>query len=332
VARTGQDTTAGGTSPPPLAVSFSPVEEANRANHGTDPYLYRNRIGQVTTEAGAQITVTYELPDSCEAPNSPPSDPASNHSSCFPVYWQNFTPPNPDWFNKWAVKSVQVSDPAGGSPGLYTSYTYSRAAWHYDDNEVVKTKYRTYGQWRGYQDVQTFTGGGDPQTETETTYYQGMSDDNNTTDVTVPDSQQKNHEDANQLAGNVLESTAYTYPGGPVDHSTIYSYYVSPAVTSRDRSAEGLADDPLTANFTGQVEQWSQQAITDSSPATWRDTETDTHLAAARQPRLARGHAYPGRRVGGPAGHRLRQQRGGHCLADHLGCYRLSERPVPPVL
>ena len=71
---------------------------------------------------------------------------------------------------------MTVSDPTGGSPGLYTSYNYAGPAWHYDDNEVVQPKYRTYGQWRGYQDVKTFTGTGtDPQTETETTYYQGMS-------------------------------------------------------------------------------------------------------------------------------------------------------------
>lgn len=35
VARTGLDTTAGGSSPPPLTVSFFPVEEANRVNPGT---------------------------------------------------------------------------------------------------------------------------------------------------------------------------------------------------------------------------------------------------------------------------------------------------------
>jgi len=35
-----------------------------------------------------------------------------------------------------------------------TSYDYpGGAAWHYDDNELVKAKYRTYGQFRGYGDV-----------------------------------------------------------------------------------------------------------------------------------------------------------------------------------
>jgi RHS repeat-associated protein len=258
-------------------VSFSGTQLANRVNNATNPWLYRYRLTAITTETGSVITVNYELTSPCPAQGPFPT-PSDNHSSCFPVYWGAFVPGQngEDWFNKFAVKSVSVSDPAGGSPGLYTSYAYSRAAWHYDDNEVVKTKYRTWGQWRGYQDVITYTGNGDPQTETETTYYQGMSDDNNSTDVPVQDSQLKNHEDVNQLAGDVLESTSYLYPGGPADHSTINSYWVSPAAATRDRSKEGLSDAPLTANFTGQVEQWSRQAITDGGSATWRITETDT--------------------------------------------------------
>jgi hypothetical protein len=102
-----------------------------------------------------------------------------NHSSCFPEYWGPFFPgkggEGPDWFNKWSVKSVQVSDPAGRSPGLFSSYTYQRPAWHYDDNELVQPRYRTYGQWRGYQDVITRTGNGSAQTETETTYWRPRS-------------------------------------------------------------------------------------------------------------------------------------------------------------
>ncbi len=99
-----------------------------------------------------------------------------------------------------------------------------------------------------------------------------MSNDNNSTEVDLPDSQHASHQDINQLAGDVLESTAYTYPGGPVDHLEIHSYWVSSEVAKRTRT--GLPD--LTANFTGQVEDWSRQAITDSSPTTWRVTETDT--------------------------------------------------------
>jgi hypothetical protein len=266
VTHTGKDTTAGGGAAHKLTVSFQGNTYQNRVNLNNGPALNRYRIKGITTEAGAQIAVTYELPAAC--PDSGPvSGPAGNTLSCFPVYWGAFTPGDKgvDWFKKYAVESVAVADTYGGSPGLSMSYQYADAAWHYDDNEVVKAKYRTYGQWRGYQDVQVFSGSGgtDPQTETETTYYQGMSHDNNTTQVapvvTLPDSQGKQHEDTNQLAGDVLEATAYTYPGGPVDHSTISSYWVSAAVATRDRSDAGLANSPLTANFGGQVEVWSRQ-------------------------------------------------------------------------
>ena len=276
VTRTGSDTTAGGSAVTLPNLSFAGSQLGNRTNPGNNPALDRYRITQVTTETGAVISVTYEQVNAC-TPGGPYPSPSSNHTSCFPVYWGAFTPGNlgEDWFNKYAVQSVSVSDPAGGSPGTYTSYSYSKPAWHYDDNEVVKTKYRTWGQFRGYQDVITDNGTGtDPKTETETTYYQGMSDDNNTTEVDLTDSQKSTHDDINQLAGDVLESTAYTYPGGPVDHSEISSYWVSPAVASRDRTAQGLP--ALTANFTGQVEDWTRQAITDTASTTWRETETDT--------------------------------------------------------
>jgi RHS repeat-associated protein len=267
----GEDTTAGGSAVTLPTVTFKPVQLANRVNPGNYPSLVRNRIGQITTETGAVVSVNYEVTSPCN-PSSYPS-PSANTSSCFPVYWQQFTPPTPDWFNKYAVQSVSVSDPTGGSPGTYTSYSYSGAAWHFDDNELVQPKYRTYGQWRGYHDVKTYAGTGtDAKTESETTYYQGMSDDDNSTAVTLTDSQGGQHDDTDQLAGNTLESTVYNFSGGPVDHSTIYSYWVSAAAATRTRS--GLP--ALTANATGTVETWARQAITDGGTTTWRKTETDT--------------------------------------------------------
>jgi hypothetical protein len=65
-----------------------------------------------------------------------------------------------DWFNKYAVQEVLETDATGGSATKETDYSYSGAAWHYDDNEITKAKYRTYGQWRGYQKVTTTTGNG----------------------------------------------------------------------------------------------------------------------------------------------------------------------------
>ena len=282
IGHTGSDTSAGGSAVTNLPnVTFTGVQEANRVDTTTDglPPLYRWRIKTVTSETGSVVSVNYELTNPCTAPVK--LDPATNTSSCFPVYWtpQGASAPLLDWFNKYVVKSVATQDPTGGSPGLFTSYNYPYGpAWHYDDNELVQAKYRTYGQYRGYGDVQTFTGqGSDPVTESETTYYRGMSDDNDSTAVTLTDSQGATHDDTDQLAGDTLESTQYFYSGGPAQSSTIDSYWVSAATASRARS--GLP--ALTANATGQVETWARQAITDSSPSTWRTTETDTSYDAA---------------------------------------------------
>jgi RHS repeat-associated protein len=275
ITRSGQDTTAGGRVVSLPTVSFRPVALQNRVNPGTELRLNRDRIGQIVTEIGSVITVTYTLPSPCPVKGA--RSVSTNQSSCFPEYWGPFFPgkggEGADWFNKWAVGSVQVSDPAGRSPGLFTSYIYRDPAWHYDDNELVQPQYRTYGQWRGYQHVITYIGDTSSRTATLTTYYQGMSHDFKAGTLMLPDSQGGRHEDADQLAGDILETTTDDYAGGPINNSQINSYWVSPAVMTRTRS--GLP--PLVATMTGQVEQWTRQALTDpGQPLSWRKTETDT--------------------------------------------------------
>ncbi|MGW7002512.1 polymorphic toxin-type HINT domain-containing protein [Streptomyces sp. NPDC054933] len=282
ISHTGQDTAGGGPSSPITlpSVSFGAVDLQNRVDTTTDglPPLYRFRISSVTTETGSVTGVQYGQTAPCSAPVT--ITPSSNTSSCYPVYWtpQGYSAQILDWFNKYVARKVTQTDPTGGAPTMATSYTYSKPAWHFDDNEVVQPKYRTYGQWRGYQDVQTRKGDGvnDKQTLSETTYYQGMSDDNNSTAVSLTDSQGGQHDDANQLAGSALESTAYLGDGGSVDNSTITSYWVSPATATRSRT--GLP--ALTANVVAPVETWRRQALTDGGLTTWRITETDTSYDA----------------------------------------------------
>ncbi|SDN44739.1 RHS repeat domain-containing protein [Actinacidiphila guanduensis] len=278
ITHTGQDTGGGGPSTakalPP--VQFGMQDLQNRVDTVTDglPPLYRYRIGTVTTETGSVIGVQYGRTAACSAPVT--VTPSANTSSCYPVYWtpQGYSAPILDWFNKYDVEKVTQTDPTGGAPIEATSYHYAHPAWHFDDDEVVKAKYRTYGQFRGFQDVQTRTGDGvnDPQTLDETTYYQGMSDDNDSTDVTLTDSQGGKHEDADQLQGETLESTARLGDGGPVDHSTITSYWISAPTATRDRT--GLPD--LVATMVQPAETFTRQAVTDGGTTTWQDTETDT--------------------------------------------------------
>ncbi|MFC1435235.1 RHS repeat domain-containing protein [Streptacidiphilus sp. N1-3] len=276
IVHSGSDSRAGGptTAKSLPAVSFGMIDMPNRVDTTLDglPGLYRYRIATVTTETGSVIGVQYGQTDPCTAPVT--TNAAANTSSCYPVYWTpKDLPMVKDWFNKYVVQKITQSDPTGGAPLATTAYDYKGAAWHYDDNELVKAQYRTYGQWRGYQDVTIYNGDAtnDKQTKSETTYYQGMSDDNNTTAVDVKDSQNGSHDDNNLLAGSPLETTSYLGSGGAVDHSTITSYWVSPATATRIRT--GLP--ALTANLVVPVETWSRQALTAPGATGWRITETD---------------------------------------------------------
>ncbi|MFC1400437.1 MULTISPECIES: RHS repeat-associated core domain-containing protein [Streptacidiphilus] len=284
----GDDTTAGGSSSPIKlpAVKFTGIDLQNRVDTSNFPGLYRYRIASVTSETGGVTSVSYGLPDACTTAYVGTAAPSSNTKSCYPVSWtpKDYTAPITDWFQKYAVTQVLQTDTTGGAVAEETDYTYNGgAAWHYDDNEVVKAKYRTWGQFRGYASVETQTGDGsnDPKTEAVTSYYRGMDGDwlssSSTRSVSVTDSQGGNHTDSDQLAGQPLETTSYNGTGGPIDHSSIISYWISAPLATRTRA--GLPD--LTANATAPAETWTRQATTDGGTSGWRTTETDTSYDAA---------------------------------------------------
>ncbi|WP_254550548.1 RHS repeat domain-containing protein [Catellatospora tritici] len=278
ITRTGHDTSAGATgavTAPPI--QFGSIQLQNRVDTVTDglPAFYKYRIQSVTSETGSVTTVSYGLPNPCTAPVT--INAATNTSSCYPVSWTpaGYTDPIKDWFHKYAVTKVTATDPTGGAPSLSTSYSYlGGAAWHFDDNELVKAKDRTYGQFRGYGRVQTRNGDGvnDRQTLSETTYYRGMSKNNNTTVVNVTDSQGGVHEDHDELAGKTLETTSYLGDGGAVDSSSISSYWVSGASATRSRT--GLP--ALTAKRVATVLEYTRQAVTGPGATTWRTSATTT--------------------------------------------------------
>ncbi|MER7283751.1 RHS repeat-associated core domain-containing protein [Dactylosporangium sp. NPDC000244] len=293
ITRTGYDINTGAsiTNPP---VTFTPtISMPNRVSSASFPELDRFRVQSVTTETGAVITATYSLTDPCTAPVS--IAPASNTSSCYPVNWtpDGYSAPFLDWFNKYVVTKVTITDPTGLAPATTTSYQYlGGTAWHYDDNEVVQSKYRTYGQFRGYGDVKTFTGDAtnDPRTLSETTYYRGMSHNNGGAALNITDSQGGTHDDTDQLAGSALETTSYLGEGGGIDNSTITSYWVSAANASRSRT--GLP--ALTANYVAVAETFARQATTSTGSTVWRYTETDTtYDTVSGLPTAVYGHTVP---------------------------------------
>ncbi|MGI5146828.1 polymorphic toxin-type HINT domain-containing protein [Plantactinospora sp. CA-294935] len=297
ITRTGHDLSAGGTAAITLpSVSFSGIKLANRVDTaGGLPSFYRQRISAITTETGSVIAPSYELPVPCTAPVT--QSPASNTKSCYPSYWtpDGYVDPHRDWFHKYAVTRVTSTDPTGGAPALTTSYKYlDGAAWRYDENEVVKAKYRTYGQFRGYGKVQTFTGDGvnDRRTMSQATYYRGMSKNNSTTVVNVTDSAGGVHEDVDEFAGRVLETTEYLGENGRIDSSTITSYWASGATAIRTRS--GLS--ALTARWVQPVKTYTRKAVTSGATPTWRYTATehsyDANTASATLGALKHTYTY----------------------------------------
>jgi RHS repeat-associated protein len=277
--RTGYSTDPAGTTTslttPTVSFTGNPLQNRVDTTTVALPPMFRNRIGSITTETGSVLTVLYDQANPCSSPVTVSA--ASNTSSCFPVSWtpQGYVAPVKDWFIKYVVVAVNQSDTTGGAPALNTSYSYpGGAAWHYDDNEVVRSKYRSYGQFRGYGDVKTFLGDGssDAKTLNETTYYRGMSKNNNSTVVNVTDSLGGTHEDADLLQGDVLETRQYQGSGGELDNGSITSYWQSATTATRVRA--GLND--LNAHIIAIAETLNQQAVTSASTTTYRRTETDT--------------------------------------------------------
>jgi RHS repeat-associated protein len=302
IQRTGLDTSAGGASPlanPP--VSFDPpLQLPNRVGTlPSIPVMYHDRIQDVTTETGAQITVTYD-PATCTTANVP-SSPATNTMPCYPVYWTPYgaTAPELDWFHKYTVQQVLTQDrhntnPDGTYPELLTRYRYDNgAAWHYDDNETVKAVNRTYGQFRGYGAVETITGDAgvfhatnganvfDQPVLVRTTYLRGM--DSNTpagtggAAVTVASLDGRySVRDANALAGRVFETDTYTdATGATLNGATV----TVPTIIGPTASHARAGLPALTAQMVRIASTHARLAVS-TSPG-WRSTETDTFYTTA---------------------------------------------------
>ncbi|MER6617836.1 RHS repeat-associated core domain-containing protein [Streptomyces xantholiticus] len=136
------------------------------------------RLNQVDSETGAITTITMSAPE-CVIGSKMPAAEDNNNLSCFPVYWPiNGGDPALDWFHKYNVTAVTVSDPAGNNEALEYSYTYETPGWHYNDDPLTKENERTWSTWRGYQKVTAYTGdSAHPRSKTVKLFMQGMHGD-----------------------------------------------------------------------------------------------------------------------------------------------------------
>ncbi|MFI1995329.1 polymorphic toxin-type HINT domain-containing protein [Actinoplanes sp. NPDC020271] len=309
ITRKGLDRLGGASADQPAGtVSFEPMQLANRVGILPGPKMYYNRIGTVWSETGAETVIDYNTP-TCTGlpPANPSSDPdankaaqkfaSTNTTGCFPVYWTPTYQPEPllDWFYTHPVKSVTTYDSAGNhyqdgtQPKLITEYKYlGDPGWHYDDNEVVKPKNRTWGQFRGYPEVDVTTGipavfhytDGqkvfDRRTLTKTYYFRGMDADTLPGDGVrvVPDLQSTDGSvtisDDDQYAGKVFETVTYTSADSDatIDNATVTVPTLIGPTASRIR--DGMS--ALQAYVQGTSQTLHRQKVSYG----WRRTEKDT--------------------------------------------------------
>ncbi|MCH0561394.1 hypothetical protein I3F55_32840, partial [Streptomyces sp. MUM 16J] len=276
ITHTGKD--GGSLAMPP--VKFAGQALANRVD-GLDGYqpITRYRLTTITTESGETITVNYSSPQ-CHRQGTTvlPASQDDNTYRCYPSYW---TPPGQsspqlDWFNKFVVNSVTTQDPTAGGLPVQTSYTYlGDPAWHFNDDPLTQTKYRTWNQWRGYGTVETRTGTSPGKiTLQRQTYFRGMDGDKSssgTRSVTLNDHAGDDpQKDSDWLAGQAFETEGFNGAGGALLSDEITDPWSSPATATQSRTTQGL--DALVAHRTNIKRT---RAITTKADGTQRTTETD---------------------------------------------------------
>ncbi|WP_169736625.1 RHS repeat-associated core domain-containing protein [Promicromonospora kroppenstedtii] len=219
ITHTGRGGVTNAADIPLPAVQFHGVQLDNRVERIDEwgPAMTRWRIDKITSESGGITTVNYSDPQ-C-APGSLPSSPQDNEMRCRPVYWTptGYTEPQREYFHHYRVTSVEQDARLAGTAAMVTTYNYDGGpAWHYDDNELVKPKQRTWSQLRGYAAVEEYTGiagvPSAPRLHTGYRYFRGMHGDRYVRSdgtVTTRDKQVDGINDVDQYAGMLREKIDY---------------------------------------------------------------------------------------------------------------------------
>nr|WP_078531139.1 polymorphic toxin-type HINT domain-containing protein [Streptomyces sp. PsTaAH-124] len=278
--RTGK---AGDTAIGVNPVSFTYHMRPNRVDATDDILpLTRPRVSTVTSETGAITTVTLSAPE-CVRGQVLSAPPDSNTRSCYPQFWHINGAENAaiDWFHKYRVLAVNVSDPAGNNEALEYAYSYSGAAWHHSDDPFTPKNERTWSDWRGYRQVTTLAGATTTtRSKTVSLYLQGMDGDKNkdgsTKSVTVAPLAQPalgaaSQADSDQYAGMLRQEI--TYDGATAISATVND----PWSKETARQSPPEADDRI-ARYVRTEKVHSYTYLT--TPQSWRERQTKTSFDA----------------------------------------------------
>ncbi|WP_399144446.1 RHS repeat-associated core domain-containing protein [Streptomyces sp. MK7] len=216
--RTGK---AGATALPVAPITFTYQMRPNRVDATDDILpLTRPRLSTFTSETGAITTVTLNSPE-CVRSEVLDAPQDTNTRSCYPQYWNinGSLDAKLDWFHKYRVLAVTVSDPAGNNDAVEYAYSYSGAGWHYDDDPFRPKAERTWSDWRGYREVTTYTGAlNTTRSKSVSLYFQGMDGDKQKDGTTrsvslaplpAPGLGAASVTDRDEYAGQTRETVAY---------------------------------------------------------------------------------------------------------------------------
>ena len=240
VTATGRNGTEPDIALPSIVFNPTATIMANRVNAADSHGAFRRyRLGTIANELGGVLAITYSAPD-CTPGSRMPAAPESNTYRCFPVHW---TPPGGsqilDYFHKYVITGVGQTDNAGGNSPQYTTYTYPTdgAFWHYDESELTPVGKKTYGHWRGYEQVTVTEGDGTTGTQlvTVSKFFRGKHGDrlptgSRTQTYTVNG---VSYNDENWLAGMLREEVTYNGPGGATVTTTASEPWWSGPTASR---------------------------------------------------------------------------------------------------
>ncbi|WP_086771398.1 RHS repeat-associated core domain-containing protein [Streptomyces bobili] len=274
--RTGK---AGDTSIAVNPVLFTYHMRPNRVD-ATDNILplTRPRVSTITSETGAITTVTLSG-EECVRSEVLGAAPDSNTRSCHPQFWNinGAADASIDWFHKYRVLAVTVSDPAAAGETVEHAYSYSGAAWHHSDEPFTPADERTWSDWRGYRQVTAWTGATDvTRSRTVSLYLQGMHGDKNkdgtTKSVSVsplasPDLGATALTDSDQYAGQLREQV--TYDGSTAISATVNDLWSKE--TAR-QTVPGAGDH--VARYVRMAKTHAYTYLTASQ--TWRERQTAT--------------------------------------------------------
>lgn len=275
ITRTGED----GGSTPLNPVEFYGSQMPNRVEVGGAALLYKWRVNQIKTETGGRISVTYSGAD-CEEGNMPASV-HDNSKRCFPVYWQPtpFSDLQRYWFHKYVVTEVKEDDYIEAVTAVLTRYSYlGGGAWHYDDNQLIKEKYRTWGEWRGYGEVEVRKGNptelGTTQSFDNYTYLRGMhgdrQPDGGTRSRTVTNDDGGSITDYNRYSGFLYEHVQRNGPGGAIVSAEVHRPWLS-------EKTAGTDSDPAKIRRTAETRTRKQDVGTTSFFRTTTTTDYDQY-------------------------------------------------------